>query len=133
MALSAGCGPTKVDTLVQLSAENLCAVDADCCVVVEPCTARNFLVTADEFADAKETAEFDEGGVCASCAAPAVSVACVDGQCQGTSFDGSVSLAEGQAPSSCGARELAFEGGDPADTPEAVRFDQFFGCDGLNQ
>jgi hypothetical protein len=126
----AACGPSKVETLVELSKVNDCAVDEDCCVVLEACTARVFLVTADEFDAAREAAEFDEGGTCSDCLAPATKSACVDGRCQGTSFSADVQLKEGQAASSCGDRELD---GDPTRTPEAVTFEQFFGCDGLNK
>ena len=128
-----GCfGPSKIDTLVELSKDNDCDVDDDCCIVHEPCTVRDFVVTADEFADAKEAAEFDEGGACAGCIQPATTVACVDGRCQGTSFSPDVELAPDQAASSCGAREVRDVDGD-ATAPAAVTFAQFFGCDGMNQ
>jgi len=128
---AAGCGPSKVETLVELSKVNDCAVDEDCCVVLEVCTARVFLVTADEFDAAREAAEFDEGGTCAKCLAPATTTACVDGRCQGTSFSAEVELAEGQAASSCGEREVQLVDADR--TADAVTFEQFFGCDGLNK
>jgi hypothetical protein len=131
VVMALACGPSKVETLVELSKENDCSVDDDCCIVEEPCTARAFLVTADEFADAKATAEFDEGGVCADCSAPATTVACVDGRCQGTSFSPNVSLAPEQPASSCGAREVRLE--DDGLDPAGVTFEQFFGCDELNK
>ena len=127
-----GCGPSKVDTLVELSKQNDCSVDDDCCIVHEFCTVRDFIVTADEFADAKEAAEFDEGGICTDCLQPASTVACVDGRCQGTSFSPDVVLAPNQAASSCGAREVRDSDGSVT-SPAAVTYEQFFGCDGLNK
>ncbi len=129
--VSAGCGPGKVDTLVQLSEQNDCAVDEDCCVVEESCSARVFLVTADEFDAAKDAAEFDEGGACNNCLVPATTVACVDGRCQGTAFSEEVTLAEGQGKSSCGPRAVTLD--DDETDPSAQTFAQFFGCDSLSQ
>lgn len=130
-AVAFACGPSKVQTLVDLSEVNDCSVDEDCCIVEEACSARVFLVTADEFDAAKEAAEFDEGGACVDCIVPATTTSCVDGRCQGVSFSPDVVLAEGQPASSCGAREVRTV--DAAADPEAVTFEQFFGCDGLNK
>lgn len=126
-----GCGPSKVETLVEVSAQNDCSVDDECCVVEEPCSARAFLVTADEFDAARDAAEFDEGGTCNTCSIPTTTAACVDGRCQGTSHPEDVTLKEGVERSSCGPRDVVLrEGGDAS---PAVTFEQFFGCDGLNQ
>ncbi len=129
--MGAACTPGKVDTLVQLSEQNDCAVDEDCCIVEEACTARVFLVTADEFDVARDAAEFDEGGTCNDCLVPATTTACVDGRCQGTSFPPDVSLADGVPRSSCGGRQVVLR--DDGDAAPAVTFEQFFGCDGLNK
>ena len=125
-----GCLPTKVDRLLELSAENQCFDDADCCVVVEACSADIFLVTADEFDEAREAAEFDEGGLCNDCPTPASTVSCVDGRCQGVAFeDPAVSVAEGTPASSCGVRELALD--EQRDPGPALTFESQFLCGGF--
>ncbi|MDP2344139.1 MAG: hypothetical protein Q8O67_24490 [Deltaproteobacteria bacterium] len=130
VAVFCGCGPSKVDRLQELSAENPCFDDVDCCVVVEACSADIFVVTTDEFDEAREAAEFDEGGFCNDCLTPTSTVSCVDGRCLAVAFeDPAVTLAEGTPVSSCGVRELVLEEGrDPGAT---ISFQTQFLCGGF--
>lgn len=91
--------------LRELSAENACFADEDCCVVVDTCAAEAYVVTADEFDAARDLA--DDSSQCADCIIPPVTVECVDGQCVGKAFDpADVRSAEGQALDGCGARAV---------------------------
>ena len=130
-ALLSGCLPTKVDRLRELSAQNDCFDDAECCVVVEPCSADIFVVTADEFDEARDEAEFDEGGICNDeCRTPVATVSCVDGRCQAIAFeDEAVTLAEGTPTSSCGVRELVLE--EQRDPGPTTSFETQFLCGGF--
>lgn len=104
LTANAACELPAVE-LRQLSAENACFADEDCCVVVDSCAAEAYVVTADEFDAARGLA--DDSSQCADCIIPPVTVECVDGQCVGKAFDpADVRYAEGQALDGCGARAV---------------------------
>ena len=86
---------------------NPCAVVEDCCVVVDPCNAEAFLVTADEFDAARDLVDTRQQELCVDCVLPVVTAECVEGRCVGKAFaPGEVTYAEGQPLDSCGAREV---------------------------
>ena len=88
-----------------LAAENTCLADDDCCVVVDTCAAEAYVVTADEFAEARDLA--DDSTRCADCIIPPVTVECVEGRCVGKAFHpADVRYDSGQALDSCGVRAV---------------------------
>ncbi len=88
-----------------LAAENACLADEDCCVVVDTCAAEAYVVTADEFDQARDLA--DDSTRCADCIIPPVTVECVEGRCVGKAFNpADVRYEDGQALDSCGVRAV---------------------------
>jgi hypothetical protein len=74
-----------------------CDTDEDCCVVVNPCLAEAQVVHADAFGVAQAAWPYCEED-CTDCIAPAIIVACDNGQCVGSvALDG-----EEQGASHCG-------------------------------
>lgn len=64
-----------------------CAVDSDCCVVIDRCINQALVVGAkDKATVASLVAQPDPSG-CTGCILPAVQVQCVAGQCAGTLVD----------------------------------------------
>lgn len=96
-----------------LAADNPCLADTDCCVVVDTCAAEAYVVTADEFAQARDLA--DDSTLCADCIVPPVTVECVEGRCVGKAYNpADVRYADGQALDSCGARAVETVADDAA-------------------
>jgi len=85
-----GCRPSLEDLA---SKEAPCSTIADCCVVVDGCQSKSYVVGRDDFGEAK-SATTDSG--CNKCMPPEVILSCEGGQCVG-------SPSAGAASSHCGA------------------------------
>lgn len=107
-AFGAGCGDIPTLELLDLAQDgNFCEVDADCCVIVDECRAEAFIVTADEFEDAKDIKSRRNQEGCAGCTVPTVAVTCERGACVGKAFDPTlVGYDDEQALDSCGPRAM---------------------------
>lgn len=105
--LLGACDVPTLELLDLATDGNSCSVDADCCVVVDECRAEAFIVTEDEFEQAKNLKQARSDDGCANCTVPVVAVECLLGVCVGKAFDPlRVSYDADQALDSCGPREL---------------------------
>jgi hypothetical protein len=84
VALLAGCADAT-SQLEDLAHEGAACSDAsDCCVVVDDCAARAYVVGSENYGHARDLAtEAEENDLCAGCEPPFVEVSCVSGSCAG--------------------------------------------------
>ena len=110
LAVVAACSNPGAE-LQELAFDNRCAVDADCCVVVDDCNSEAFLVEAGEFDAALDLVAQRQQDFCAGCIVPTVVTECFEGRCIGRAFSPvDVNPAPGSPSSVCGPRELVNSG-----------------------
>ncbi len=110
LLMAAACSDPGAE-LRELALDNQCAVNDDCCVVVDDCNSEAFIVQADEFDVALTLVEQRQQDFCAGCVVPTVVSECVNGTCIGRAFNASdVQPAAGTPQSVCGPREVVNSG-----------------------
>jgi hypothetical protein len=124
-------GPDRSSTIMTPTLPAACKTSADCCVAMDGCMAKAYLVGKDEYsAMVASIANHDTGGMCASCVHPAVQVQCQAGFCvgelmsfyaEGTPFDNSHCGTITMSDASAKAAAAPFVAGDgDAGTPRSV-------------
>lgn len=127
VVVGVACGTPTLQLRELAGDGNPCVVVDDCCVVVDACAVEAFVVTADEFDDARGLVARRQDQACADCILPVVVTECVEGRCVGKAFSAAdVAYAAGQPLDSCGSREVVSTAADAnvdvsfADLPDGV-------------